>query len=69
MHKLKANPKTTIILEDSNSGIEAARESGAFTVALMENKVTNYVQIGANIYVETVTDLIKLIDKFDYLPS
>ncbi|MBP9759284.1 HAD family phosphatase [Candidatus Dojkabacteria bacterium] len=69
MHKLKANPKTTIILEDSNSGIEAARESGAFTVALMENKVTNYVQIGANIYVETVKDLIKLIDKFDYLPS
>src|SRR6266849_8544463 len=55
--KLGAEPKTTIILEDSNKGIRAAKASGAFTICLKENLPINYRAQGADLYVETIEEL------------
>lgn len=58
---LGSNPKKTIILEDSNKGIKAAKASGAFTICLLENLPQNYRPKEADIYAETISDVIKYI--------
>lgn len=66
MGKLGASSKTTIILEDSNSGIQAAKASGAFTIGFKKNLVPLYVQRGADEYADSVNDIIRLISPFLY---
>jgi mannitol-1-/sugar-/sorbitol-6-/2-deoxyglucose-6-phosphatase len=63
MRALDATPDDTIILEDSNSGIESARTSGAYTIGLKQNLVDGYVQEGADAYAETMMDVIELVKK------
>lgn len=58
---LQASPKTTIVLEDSNSGIKSAKLSGAFTIGLKQNLLGGYVQEGADAYADTMQDVAKLI--------
>jgi len=60
MKFLEASPESTIVLEDSNSGIKAAKSSGAFTVGLKQNLVSGYEQIGADAYADTMQDVIEL---------
>lgn len=61
MHALRSTPATTIILEDSNSGIAAAKSSGAYTIGLKQNLVDGYIQNGADDYAETMIDVIELV--------
>lgn len=61
MQKLQITPESTIILEDSNKGIAAARASGAFTICLRENLPTNYTSKGADLYTENIKDVINFI--------
>jgi len=62
--KLEASPKTTIILEDSNSGIKAAKLSGAFTIGFNQNLIPGYKQNGADIYANNMFEVVKIIQSF-----
>jgi HAD superfamily hydrolase (TIGR01509 family) len=61
IQKLGATPKTTIILEDSNSGILSAKRSGAFVIGLQENLIPGYKQQGADVYAKTMDDVIQIV--------
>ena len=61
IRKLGAIPKTTIILEDSNSGIAAAKETGAFVIGFQENLVPGYKQKGADVYAKNVDEVIRIV--------
>lgn len=61
--KLKSIPEKTIILEDSNKGIEAAKASGAFTICLREHLPSNYVSKKADMYIENLDSLIKFLEE------
>lgn len=63
--QLGASSDTTIILEDSNSGIQAAKAAGAFTIGLTAHLLPTYTQHGADIYAHTVDDVKKIVAEFD----
>lgn len=63
--QLGANSGTTIILEDSNSGIQAAKAAGAFTIGLTAHLLPNYTQHGADMYANNVEDIKKIVIDFD----
>lgn len=65
MKYLSAVPKTTIVLEDSNSGIQSAKSSGAYTIGYKELLLPNYSQVGADNYAANISDVIKIVDKFN----
>lgn len=62
MKELKVSPKNTVILEDSNRGIVAAKSSGALTICLKENFPSNYIPRNADIYINKLTDLTQLLN-------
>lgn len=61
IRELHAIPQTTIILEDSNTGIAAAKAAQAYTIGLRQNLIANYVQEGADIYANTIADVEKIV--------
>lgn len=64
LKQLKADPKLSIVLEDSNSGIQAAKAAGVHVVAFRGNLVEGYQQRGADAYADTMKDVIKLVELF-----
>jgi HAD superfamily hydrolase (TIGR01509 family) len=60
MRELGSNPAHTIILEDSNRGIQSAKASGAFTIGFRQFLVAEYQQTGADVYADTMEDVIKI---------
>lgn len=63
MRALQASPQTTVILEDSNSGIQSAKASGAFAIGLKQNLIDGYVQSGADAYADIMNDVIALVEQ------
>ncbi len=63
MKVLGTTPKSTIILEDSNSGIKSAKASGAFTIGFKENLLPGYLQTGADFYAENIFGVIMIVNK------
>lgn len=61
MKALNASPQTTIVLEDSNSGIKAAKAAGAYTIAFTQHLVPGYVQIPADKKAKDVTEVLEII--------
>lgn len=61
MEKLDTTPSATVILEDSNSGIAAAKASGAFTIALTQNLVKGYQQIEADAKANNMDEVMRII--------
>ena len=61
MNNLGSSPKSTIILEDSNTGIKAAKASGAFTIAFSGNLVPGYKQAEADSHANTMQEVIGII--------
>lgn len=59
MKILKVNPQNSVILEDSQIGIDSAKTSGAFTICLTEHHPKNYHPKGANLYVKNLAELLK----------
>lgn len=64
MKNLGSSPKSTIILEDSNTGIKAAKASGAFTISFSQNLVPGYKQVQADAHANTMADVINLVKEF-----
>lgn len=60
--QLDAVPSTTIILEDSNKGIQAAKASGAYVIGFRQNLVPEYKQEGADVYADTMEDVIRIVE-------
>jgi len=54
-------PENTIVLEDSNAGIASAKASGAYTIGLKQHLVPGYEQEGADIYANSINDVIKIV--------
>lgn len=61
MRAMEAAPNDTYILEDSNAGIESAKSSGGYTIGLKQNLVAGYRQEGADIYADTMDDVISIV--------
>jgi len=62
--ELKADPRSSFILEDSNFGITAGKAAGAFVIGFRGNLISGYEQIGADAYADTMDDVEKLVEKF-----
>jgi beta-phosphoglucomutase-like phosphatase (HAD superfamily) len=65
MRELGAMPVSTIILEDSNTGIQAGKASGAFTIGLKQNLIPGYEQRGASAYASTMADVLTLVREYE----
>ncbi len=63
MEQLKTKPQYTFILEDSNTGIQAAKASGAKAVCLKEYLPKSYKSVGADIYINNLKELIDMTIK------
>ncbi len=61
IEKLGATPKNSIVLEDSNLGIESAKKAGAYVIGFQEFLVPGYIQSGADIYAANIEDVIKIV--------
>lgn len=58
-------PSNTIILEDSNSGIKAATESGAYVISFSQNLIQGYKQIDlANVRTKNMVEVIEAVKKW-----
>ncbi len=55
--ELGSKPSLSIIIEDSQKGIQAAKKCGALVICLKENLSENYLPKGADIYVKTIKEL------------
>ncbi len=60
--KLDATADSTIIIEDSNRGIQAAKAAGAFVIGFRGNLVDGYQQHGADAYAGTMREVIKIVE-------
>ncbi len=61
MKKLHVKASETIILEDSNAGITAAKNSGAFTIAFTQFLIEAYQQREAVAKAHNVEDIINIV--------
>lgn len=62
IEKLGSSAKNTIILEDSNQGLAGANASKAFTICLKEHLPANYIIQQADLYIDNLSSLIKLLE-------
>lgn len=65
MRVLNASPRDTVILEDSNTGIESAKASGAYTIGFRQNLMSGYVQHNADAYANNLEDVVALLKKIN----
>jgi HAD superfamily hydrolase (TIGR01509 family) len=63
--KLGSIPEKTIILEDANKGIAAAKTSGALTICLKENLPKSYKPVGADLYMNNLQEVIAFIETYE----
>ena len=61
MEEIGVNAQTTIILEDSNSGIKAGRATNAFTIAFTPLLVPEYQQIPADAKANSFEEVLELV--------
>lgn len=64
LQKLNADPEKSIVLEDSNTGIQAAKASRAYVIGFRGNLVPGYEQDGADTYAETMQGVMGVVEKF-----
>ncbi len=62
INRLGSKPNMTIILEDSQRGVKAAKASGALTICLQQYLPKGYLPKDADIYTKSVVELINQID-------
>jgi len=67
MQLMGVTPDNTIILEDSNSGIAAGKAANAFVIGLRANLVDGYKQEGADLYADSIEDVMRHIASLDHL--
>lgn len=65
MKELGVKPAESLIVEDSNNGVKAAKASGAYVVCLTEHLRADEHPEGADEYIDNLRDLSKLIEELD----
>ncbi len=65
LRRLDAEPKESIVLEDSNRGIASGKAAGCYVIGYNGHLTEGYEQIGADAYADTMDDVIKLVGSFD----
>ncbi len=63
LRMLDADASHSIILEDSNLGIESAKASGAFVIGFRGCLVKGYEQTGADIYADTMEGVGEIVTR------
>lgn len=63
MKQLKVEPYESLVIEDSNKGIQAGKASGAFTIGFRANLIPGYVQEGADTYIDDVREVISIVQE------
>ncbi|HEY4496897.1 MAG TPA: HAD family phosphatase [Candidatus Paceibacterota bacterium] len=58
---LKGAPDVSMVLEDSNPGIQAGKSAGAYTIGFRKNLLPAYEQEGADVYADEVEDVIRIV--------
>lgn len=66
MEEIGVNVQTTIILEDSNSGIKAAKATDAFTIAFAPLLVPEYQQIPADAKANSFEEVLEIVKQRSY---
>lgn len=62
---LDTNTNSTIILEDSNSGLKAAKAAGAYVISLSENLIPGYKQLDiADAKAKNMFEVINAVEKW-----
>ena len=61
LRHLEAEPKTSIVLEDSNYGIQAGKDAGAFVIGFRGNLTPGYEQHGADLYADTMQEVASIV--------
>ena len=64
LKQLDAEASMSIILEDSNPGIQSAKASGCYVIGFRGNLVTSYKQTGADVYADTMGEVMRLVEEF-----
>ena len=62
LKEFNAEPKRSFILEDSNTGIQAAKAAGACVIGFRENLIDGYAQTDADVYADTMEDIIQIVE-------
>ncbi len=65
LRRLDADPKKSIVLEDSNRGIASGKSAGCYVIGYSGHLVDGYKQTGADAYANTMVDVIKLVESFN----
>lgn len=60
MRVLGSTPQTSIVVEDSNTGVKSGKASGAFTIGLRQNLVEGYSIEGADACVDRIMDVLDI---------
>lgn len=58
---LGSTPEQTIIVEDSNNGIASAKASGAYAIGFRQHHADDYELVGADTYVDSMSELEEYI--------
>ena len=61
---LDASAEKSIVLEDSNPGIAAAKAAGCFAIGFRGYLIPGYEQQGADAYADTMDDVVKIVEQF-----
>ena len=61
MQKLEVKAQETVIVEDSSIGICAGKAAGAHVVALRTEEVSEHEQVGAELSINHLTDVVRLV--------
>lgn len=64
LRRLDADPKQSIVLEDSNRGIASGKAAGCYVIGYRGLLAPGYEQTGADAYADTMHEVITLVEKF-----
>jgi len=59
--QLNSEAKSSVVLEDSNTGIAGAKASGAYVIGYSGNLVDGYKQEGADVYADTMEEVANIV--------
>ena len=62
--QLGSSPDASIVLEDSNTGIQAGKTAKCFVIGYQGNLVDGYKQANADAYANTMDEVGKIVDEF-----
>lgn len=63
LQQVGSNPESSVALEDSNPGIQSAKAASIFTIGYQEHLPDGYIQQGANVTAETMSDVLAILSR------